>query len=349
MNADDQHRFALCSMLAGMSDADECIDYKPPNPLLDDLDDDATLPDLNDTDCQAQISTLFDEFSDILVTERPTDKMVPFRPVNHTIPIIDESAKIRPSVYPMPDRYKEQWAAHANKFVESGWWSPQALESACAMFAVPKHDRSQARFVINLKPRNANTRKMHTPLPDMRAIRINVVSHAYRSKLDFKNAYEQIRVIPNDVKNTGFATTLGTFISHVMQQGDCNAPDTMHRVCYMMFRRCLGRFLEVFYNDVFIYSRTRRAHLRYLRIVFTTLRWYRFYLSRSKVDVLSTQLEALGAIINNSGISVDPVKWDKVQSWPTPRNPKDILRFMGLIQWMSDHVPHLSELAAPLT
>ncbi|GAA5986412.1 hypothetical protein JCM11641_000990, partial [Rhodosporidiobolus odoratus] len=38
---------------------------------------------------------------------------------------------------------------------------------------------------------------------------------------------------------------------------------------------------------------------------------------------------------------------DAIRAWPTPRNPKDILRFMGTAQWMADHLPHLNEIAAP--
>ena len=63
----------------------------------------------------------------------------------------------------------------------------------------------------------------------------------------------------------------GTFVSKVMQIGDCNAPGMMNHVIYMMFRHCLGIFMAVFFNNTHIYSFSRRAYLRHLRIVFTTL------------------------------------------------------------------------------
>ncbi|GAA5973565.1 hypothetical protein JCM11641_007124 [Rhodosporidiobolus odoratus] len=123
----------------------------------------------------------------------------------------------------------------------------------------------------------------------------------------------------------------------------------MHRVCYMMFSKAMGRFLDTFYDDIFVYSHTRKAHLRYLEIIFTTLRHYKFYLANVKVDLMASRLEALGAIISDNGIEVDPKKWTSVQDWPRPKNPRDILRFLGVVQWMGDHLPHLNELAAPLT
>jgi hypothetical protein len=341
MSANDHHRFIVCSLMAGVEREDEWTGFEPHNPLLDVEDnDDPEKGDISQAEFDTAVKALLlNEFSNTLLNKLPDNKPAPIRPVSHSIPIINDTIKTRPRTYPMPDKFKAQWAAHANKFVESGWWLPQALDSACAMFALPKHDRTQACFVVNLKPRNTNTVKMHTPIPDMRSICSTVASHRYRSKLDFKNAFKQIRVIPEDVKHTGIATTLGTFVSHVMQQGDDNAPDTMHRVCYMMFRKCIGCLLDVFYDNVFVYSNTRRAHLHYLRIVLETLWWYRFLLSRTKADICTPKLEVLGAIITDNGILVDPCKRDKVASWPTPRNQKAILHFMGTVQWMADHVP----------
>jgi hypothetical protein len=55
---------------------------------------------------------------------------------------------------------------------------------------------------------------------------MNVAKAKYRSKIDLSNAYEQVRIEPDDVNKTVFATVFGTCESNVMQQGDCNAPAT---------------------------------------------------------------------------------------------------------------------------
>ncbi|GAA5974795.1 hypothetical protein JCM11641_007267 [Rhodosporidiobolus odoratus] len=287
MTGEEQHQFVLCAIKAGAEGLDDYVDYEPHNPLLDEDDDDPLLPDISAEEAEAAVQALLERFSDVLVSELP-NRLPPHRPEDHSIDLLDEEVKVKPRAINIPARYDQQWRAHVRKFVDTGYWAPAALESACSMFAVPKHDRSQARFVINLKPRNANTRKRVSPIPDMKAVRFRVASRRYRSKLDFKNAYEQIRLI-----------------------------------------------LE--------------AHLRYLEVTFQTLRHYKFFLSKTKVDLLAPRLEALGAIIDDNGISVDPSKMDAIRQWPVPRNPKDILRFMGTAQWLSDHLPHLKEMAAPLT
>ncbi|GAA5982777.1 hypothetical protein JCM11641_007785, partial [Rhodosporidiobolus odoratus] len=352
MTAEEATRFALCALSAGVPpslvhDFVDSIEFEPHNPLLDIDDDNPDSEDLTEEAARAQLADLLSEFDDIFVDELPGPP--PFRPVNHDIPLLDAEKKIRPHAIRIPDRYAAQWSAHLRKFVETGFWSPAALDSACAMFAVPKHDKSQARFVINLKPRNDNTAKLASPIPDMKQTRYRVASHRRQTKLDFKGAYEQVRLNTASVPLSGFVTPNGTVISHVMQQGDTNAPETMHRVCYMMFSKAIGRFLDVFYDDVLVYSNTFRAHLRYLRIIFTSLRHYRFYLSRSKVEFMTSSMEVLGAVVDEEGVHVTSEKWDAIQKWPEPRNAKDILRFMGTLQWMADHLPRLNEIAAPLT
>ena len=60
-----------------------------------------------------------------------------------------------------------------------------------------------------------------TPFPDQDIIHNDMARVAYCSKLNMSEAYEQIRIIPEHVHKTAFATVLGTFRSQVMQMGDC--------------------------------------------------------------------------------------------------------------------------------
>jgi hypothetical protein len=154
----------------GVLGTDEIIEREPHNPLLDVVDD-PSIPDLTAEQAQVELDATLEEFSNVFVDSLPMDRLPPFRPVNHTIPLLDESLKIRPCTYPMPDKYHVQWVEHVNAYVKNSWWNLGSLDSACALFAILKKEPGTARFVVNLKPRNANTLKMHTPIPDMRTIR----------------------------------------------------------------------------------------------------------------------------------------------------------------------------------
>lgn len=122
----------------------------------------------------------------------------------------------------------------------------------------------------------------------------------------------------------------------------------MHHVCYMMFERAIGRFLDL-YDDVFVSSFTRCAHVRYLKIIFATPRHCKFYLLQSRVDFISAQLEVLSMIVMDDSLEVVPEKWEAIQKWPTPKCPKDVLQFMWTIRWMGDHLPRISKITTPFT
>ncbi|SDA04091.1 BZ3501_MvSof-1269-A2-R1_Chr3-2g05882 [Microbotryum saponariae] len=203
-------------------------------------------------------------------------------------------------------------------------------------------------FVIDLRARNSNTVKRFSPIPDMTNVRYEVARSRYRSKFDVAAAFEQVRVIPEHVDRTGFATVTGTYTSRVMQFGDTNAPNTLNLLTSAMFQPCLP-FAKIFFDDVHVHSDTRRAHLRHIKILLMTLRHYRFYLGSKKSEWFSKSLDSLGTIISDVGIEVDPAKWVRIRQWPIPCNKTDVQRFLGTVNWMRDHLPHLSKILEPIT
>ena len=103
------------------------------------------------------------------------------------------------------------------------------------MLCVFKKDGVKLCIVINGHKHNDNTEKGVTPFPDQEQIRHDVAQVKYRSKIDMSNMYEQIHMEPKDVWKTVFATIYGTFVSHTMQQGDCNAPATFQWLMTIIF------------------------------------------------------------------------------------------------------------------
>jgi hypothetical protein len=127
------------------------------------------------------------------------------------------------------------------------------------------------RTVVDGRKHNDNTIKDVTPFPDQDNIRMDVAWGKFRSKIDMSDAYEQIRVKTGDVWKTAFATTFGTAISHVMQQGDCNAPATFQRLMTWIFRDVLGEFIHVYLDDIFVFSEAEADHKKHLALVFDRL------------------------------------------------------------------------------
>ena len=166
------------------------------------------------------------------------------------------------------------------------------------------------RTVCDVRQRNANTRKLSSPLPDIEGILRRVAGSKYRSIIDLKNAYEQIRVTPDHVERTAMATPSGTMISLVMQQGDCNASATFQMVMTRIFAPYLGDFMDVYLDNIIIYLHVLEEHIRHIKLVIDILENETFYVSIEKLHFLERELCILSCIINDEGIRMDPDKVD---------------------------------------
>ena len=211
------------------------------------------------------------------------------------------------------------------------------------MLLIPKPNTNpaQLRTVVDLRERNKNTHKMTSPLPDMEGMLRRTASKPYRTMLDMKNAYEQIRIIPEHVSRTTVTTPDGNMVSHVLQQGDCNAPATHQALMNHIFSPYISRFMDIYLDDIVIYSDNLEDHTEHVKIVLDILRKEKLYLSRSKLHFLPKELKLLGRVVDDQGIRMDPSKVDSVLNWKIPTN-RDLLRgFIGSVGYLADDIPNV--------
>jgi hypothetical protein len=97
-----------------------------------------------------------------------------------------------------------------------------------------------------------------------------------------------------------------------------------------VFRKYLDRFVQVFLDDILIYSKNEREHEEHLRVVLSCLRENKLYGKFSKCSFFQREIHYLGHIISSEGISVDPEKTKAIIEWPVPKNAHEVRSFMGL-------------------
>lgn len=282
-----------------------------------------------------------------VICEVPLE-LPPLRAINHRIPLIDESKIEKYHLPRCPDALKPQLRDKIIRYTKAGWWEERTTSQAAPMLCIPKKS-GKLRTVIDCRKRNDNTWKDITPFPDQDQIRQDVAAARYRSKIDMSDAYEQIRIIPEDVWKTAFSTVYGTFVSHTMQQGDCNAPATFQRLMTHIFREYIGDFVHVYMDDIFIYSSSIGDHQKHISLVLDKLRENHLFLVAEKCDFYSKRMDCLGHLIDEHGIHADADKMEKVRNWPTPKTYNEVQRFLGLVQYLSSFMPDVSMYSSVLS
>ncbi|KIK12982.1 hypothetical protein PISMIDRAFT_18316 [Pisolithus microcarpus 441] len=273
--------------------------------------------------------------------------MPPLREVNHRIPLIDEGMRYTYHLPRCPDSLKPQLAEKIQLYTKAGWWERASVSQAAPMLCIPKKN-GKIRTVVDCRKRNNNTVKDVTPFPDQDQIQMDVARAKYRSKIDLSNAYEQVRIDPNDVLKIAFSTVFSTFLSHVMQQGDCNTPATFQRLITVTLQEYIARIVHTYLDDAFVYSDTIEEHVEHVSLVLDALVKADFYLERDKVDLFAEKLDCLGHIIDDRGVHADEDKMACICNWRKPTNLNEIQRFVGLVEYLAPFMPDVSAYTTPL-
>jgi hypothetical protein len=111
-----------------------------------------------------------------------------------------------------------------------------------------------------------------------------------------------------------------------------------------LLRKCV----VVFFDHILVYSTSLPEHLEHLRQVLHLLRKDKWQVKQSKCSFGQQRIAYLGHVIDSRGVSSDPDKISKVETWPTPANCKEVRSFLGLAGYYRKIVKHFGIIARPL-
>jgi hypothetical protein len=116
-----------------------------------------------------------------------------------------------------------------------------------------------------------------------------------------------------------------------------------------IFAPYMRKFVLLFMNDILIYSRTLDDHVQHIRLVLQTLLQHKLFLKFKKCAFAQQNIEYLGHVISNDGVSTDPSKIDAMVNWHVPKSLTEVRGFLGLTGYYRKFVRNYGILAKPLT
>ncbi len=105
-----------------------------------------------------------------------------------------------------------------------------------------------------------------------------------------------------------------------------------------MFGLYISIFLDVYLDDIIVYSDTLEEHLEHSKLVFEILKKERFYLSKKKCHFLPPEVMILGHVVDHDGIRIDSEKVNNVLKWKTPTSKEMLRAFIGSIGFLADDI-----------
>ena len=150
-----------------------------------------------------------------------------------------------------------------------------------------------------------------------------------------------------DQEKTAFVTSQGLYCYRVMPFGLKNARATYLRLVNQMFKKQIGRNVEVYVDDMLVKSRKEEDHLDDLRETFNTLRQYHMKLNPSKCAFGVSSGKFLGFIVSQRGIKANPEKVRAILEMRSPRTTKEVQSLTGRVAALNRFVSKATDKCLP--
>jgi hypothetical protein len=123
------------------------------------------------------------------------------------------------------------------------------------------------RLFIDYRQLNKATIKNQYPLPRIDDLFDQMKGAMVFSKIDLRSGYHQLRIKEDDIPKTAFKMRFGHYEFTVLPFGLTNALGVFMSLMNGVFREYLDKFVQVFIDDILIYSRMMEEHDEHLRLV----------------------------------------------------------------------------------
>lgn len=285
------------------------------------------------------------EFTDLFPKQLPG--LPPERGVEHSISLVNEEPVFKPS-YRLSPKEREVMEDQIKEMLKLGLIRPSTSSFAAPSLFVKKAD-GQLRMVVDYRALNQKTIRDRFPLPRISDLLDRLTAARFFSKFDLQNGFYQLRVKESDIHKTAFFGNNGLYEFLVMPMGMTNSPSSFQRLMREVIQPSMDSFALVYIDDVLVFSKTRDEHVEHVRKVMEQFRRHQLYLKPSKCVLGLKEISFVGHLVGNGERRIDPNRILEIERIPEPQNIHEIRRFMGVVNFVRDHIPHLAKYATKLS
>ena len=150
------------------------------------------------------------------------------------------------------------------------------------------------------------------------------------SSLDLRSGYYHISLTDSGKPKSAFIlSSLGKYQFNRVPVGLAQAPAYFQKLINDILKGC--NFAMGYLDNIIIYSRSEKEHLKHLEEIFIRLKAAGLKLKLEKCCFFKRHIQYLGHLILADGIQPLPEKLKSIAKMPAPKNPKEVKQFLRLV------------------
>ena len=236
---------------------------------------------------------------------------------------------------------KEMLANGIVRESDTPWHSPIVLV---------KKRNGEYRFAIDYRELNKITEPISFTIPTITEVFDTLADSKAQifSLCDLRSGFHQIGLCPSTAEKASFITHKGVFTPTRLQFGLKNSPMCFQNLMSKVLKDLNWKIALVYIDDILIFSKNFDEHLGHLEQVFQNLRAANLKIHPRKCRFAVQEIVYLAHRINSFGIKIDDSKYQAIETYPVPRNVKNVRAFLGMAQFYRRYIKSFATIALPL-
>ena len=166
------------------------------------------------------------------------------------------------------------------------------------------------------------------------------------STLDLKDGYWQVQLDEESSHLCTFNTPFGRYRFTRMPFGIKSASEVFQKKNEEAF---LGiPRIHIVADDIIIAAVNAEEHDKILRLVLERAKEKNIKFNFDKLQLCVSEVRYLGTMVTPEGIKPDRMKVNAIVKMMSPTDKEGIRRILGMINFLSAHIPNVSTITAPL-
>ena len=209
----------------------------------------------------------------------------------HKIPTGDEFPRSQ-RLRRYSDKQNEFIKEEIQRMLEAGIIRPSSSNWSSNVVIVDKKNGKQ-RLCVDYRSVNKVTKQDKYPLPNIQEALDSFNGAKWFTTIDLASGYWQMKVAEEDIEKTAFVTAHGFYEYRRMPFGLTNAPAAFQRLMDRVLKNEMGKFVQVYLDDIIVYSKSWEEHLEHIEQVFRRLEEAGLKMGRAKCFFAKKEIEFL--------------------------------------------------------